>query len=158
MKKEFLRQSTCNQCLHGRPRGIDYQKSFCEKTGREGSVERACCCEKFERRLNSSSSILSPQGFKYRSKQIEDYRTRRQWEDAGYKVRDGEVGYEMHASMMSGKTFLYYLPEQVERMNDTEEICATCGIRQGRFCEVAGDYVSSSHRCSEWISKELAIL
>lgn len=149
----FLRRSTCNQCSHGRPVGGDYKIAYCEKTKRKGWASRACYCQKFERRFQTSSNQVSDLGFKYRSKQVEDYRTRRQWEEIGYIVKEGEKGHEMHASMMSNKTFVYYLPEEVEPMTGKEECCATCDIREGRFCVVAGDYVSSSHHCSEWSPK-----
>lgn len=154
MDKEFLRQSTCNQCIHGTAKGINYKKSHCEITKREGNAERACYCAKFVSRLDGSSSLVSPQGFPYRSRQIEDYRTRRQWEEAGYKVKIGEEGHKMHSSMNSSKTFVYYLPEEVESITvdplPAEKSCATCSLRNARYCEIAGSYVNLSHKCSEW--------
>ena len=82
-ERTFLRQSSCHQCLHGHPRGRDYSNAYCDKTKREGKASRACYCDNFDRRLKESSDAVSEMGFMYRSKRVEDYRTRRQWEDAG---------------------------------------------------------------------------
>ena len=149
-EEKIPRQSTCNQCKYGRPMGVDYHRVFCVKTNRAGAASRACYCDMFEHRLEGSSSELSPQGFKYRSKQIEDYRTQRQWADVGYKPKSDEKGHEMHASMLSTKTYTYYLPDEVEPMTGEEKCCATCRIREGSFCVVAGEHISLSSRCSEW--------
>ena len=155
MNEDFLRQSTCNQCSHGRPVGIDYRITYCEKTKRKGKASRACYCEKFERRLKESCDRVSDLGFKYRSKQVEDYRTRRQWEDAGYKVKDGIQGHEMHAVSGSSKTFIYFLPDEVEPMKfgvNVDPCCATCSLREGLFCPMMGDYLKKlDKRSSEWI-------
>lgn len=113
----FLRQTTCNQCLHGMAKGVNYNRTYCRKTKREGNATRACYCEKFESRLKRSGEEVSAQGFKYRSKQVEDYRTKRQWEDVGYRVKEGVKGHEMHPSMLSSKTYIYFLPEEVEKSN-----------------------------------------
>lgn len=157
MGEKFLRQSTCNQCSHGRAAPFDYGTAYCKKTGRKGKASRACYCEMFERRLKESSDEVSDLGFKYRSKQVEDYRTRRQWEDAGYQVKDGIQGHEMHARMGDRKTFVYFLPDEVEpaKLNEGGEVepcCANCELREGRFCPIMGDYLKSlDKRCGEWI-------
>lgn len=55
-----------------------------------------------------------------RSKQIEDYRTKNQWRQAGYAVKKDATGTEMYAVILSaqndGKRFVYYLPEEVEKI------------------------------------------
>jgi hypothetical protein len=154
MGKTFLRQSTCNQCSYGQAIGGDYKIAYCKKTKRKGKASRACYCEKFEGRLKTSDNRVSDLGFMYRSKQVEDYRTRLQWEDAGYRVKDGIQGHEMHASMMSSKTYIYFLPDEVEPMEsgaNVEPCCANCSIREGRYCIVMGDYLKDlSKRCGEW--------
>lgn len=150
MEKEFLRQSTCNQCKHGHAVGVNYYRARCDITKREGNASRACYCKHFDSRLQCSSDAVSEQGFKYRSKQIEDYRTEKQWLDAGFVPKKESTGCEMHASMMSSKTYIYYLPEDVEPIKKKTKCCRTCSIREGKFCIVAGDYISLTHCCSEW--------
>ena len=63
---------------------------------------------------------MSELGFKFRSKQVEDYRTQRQWEDAGYRVKQGVEGHEMHPVRNTQKTFIYFLPEEVEPINEEQ--------------------------------------
>lgn len=76
--------------------------------------------------------------------------TENQWLDRGFFVKPGVEGYTMRSNMCGEKMFVYYLDTQVEPITNATQTCATCGLRQGRFCEVAGDYVSLKHRCSEW--------
>lgn len=81
-------------------------------------------------------------------------KTELQWLEEGFLVKPDATRYEMHASCMSKKTFIYYLDKDVEQITseNTPECCATCAIREGKYCAVAGDYVSSKYRCSEWMS------
>lgn len=76
--------------------------------------------------------------------------TKNQWLEKGYIVKEGMAGYEMHSNMMGKKLFTYFLDNQVEKIDDKEELCATCRIRENRFCVVMGDYVSMTGHCSEW--------
>lgn len=116
-----IRQSTCNQCKYGRSDGLDYHRSYCELSQKLGNAERACWCERWQARLHKSAPCVSEHGFKYRSKQTEDYRTMRQWGQSGYRVKEGMTGHEMHASVMSSRTYIYFLPDEVEYVDDDKE-------------------------------------
>lgn len=117
-----LRSQTCNHCSH------QYEKSDiqrygifttcrCGITGRKGSVNRGLYCLQFNNRIHESFTE-EYNGFKVRSKQIEDYRTKRQWLDAGYAIKADAVGTEMYAVLSAaennGKRYIYYLPNEVE--------------------------------------------
>lgn len=119
-----LRSVTCNRCSHQYEksdisRGI-FKKCRCDITGRKGSVNRGMYCMQFKDRMNASSST-EYNGYKVRSKQVEDYRTRRQWLDAGYYVKENAIGTEMYAVMSAaehnGRRYIYYLPNEVEKIN-----------------------------------------
>lgn len=118
-----LRSQTCNHCSR------EYEKSNivrglfttcrCGITGRKGSVNRGLYCLQFRNRMNESDTT-EHNGFKVRSKQVEDYRTKNQWLDAGYVVKDGVVGTEMYAVLSAaehnGRRYTYYLPNEVEKI------------------------------------------
>lgn len=118
-----LRSQTCNHCLRKYESGDIVHGLFttcrCGITGRKGSVNRGLYCLQFRNRM-SESDTTEYNGFKVRSKQVEDYRTRNQWFDAGYAVKDGAVGTEMYAVLLSaennGRRYKYYLPTEVERI------------------------------------------
>lgn len=76
--------------------------------------------------------------------------TENQWMERGFAVKDGKEGYTMRSNMSGSKLFVYFMDTQVEPISATTEVCATCSIRQGHFCDVAGEYVSMQHHCSEW--------
>lgn len=80
-------------------------------------------------------------------------KTENQWLEAGYLVKAGATGYEMHSNAMGKQLFTYYIDSEVEEITDSNapKNCMTCGIRTGRFCVFAGDYVSAKTCCSEWI-------
>lgn len=84
----------------------------------------------------------------------ERLKTENQWLEDGYIVKATAVPYDMHPSVLSKRTFTYYLDEDVEVIapENAPRNCLTCSIQKGRFCAVAGDYVSSKHCCSEWTS------
>lgn len=116
----ILRNLPCYHCVHcmgcdGMKRGV-FTKRKCELTNRWGSMNKAFYCTKFENR-RQESSVETVNGFRIRKDQIEDYRTANQWAENGYRVKAGEAGVEMYANRMAamnnGKTFRYYLPEQV---------------------------------------------
>ena len=119
-----LRIQTCNHCLHQiNPedigRGGIFQACGCEITKRTGSVNRGRYCTHFENRIRESWTE-KVNGFMVRSKQTEDYRTRNQWERAGFEPKQGVQGTEMYATRFAAenhsKTYIYYLPEEVEEI------------------------------------------
>ena len=118
-----IRSLTCNRCSHqyettGDSRDIAIT-CRCDITGRKGSVSRGMFCLQFEDRIKNSFDE-EVNGFKVRSKQVEDYRTRNQWERAGYAVKKGAIGTEMYAVLLAaennGRRYIYYLPEEVEKL------------------------------------------
>ena len=119
-----LRAQTCNHCSH------QYEKSNigrngifttcrCDITGRKGSVNRGLYCLQFNNRISESSSE-EYNGFRVRSKQVEDYRTKNQWLETGYVVKTDAVGTEMYAVLLAaennGRRYIYYLPDQVVKI------------------------------------------
>ena len=115
-----LRQLRCYQCTHcigskEMKRG-QFQKRLCDITNKWGNMEMAFYCTEFDNKREESSSY-EYNGYRVKKDQIEDYRTKNQWEDAGYKIREGASGVEMYATRMAamhnGKRFIYYLPEDV---------------------------------------------
>lgn len=128
MKKERngdgspIRSVTCNHCSHKydsetKPNGIP-TTCRCRITGRKGSVERGKYCLQFVNRLSETETQIEFNGFKVRSKQVEDYRTKNQWEKAGYRVKQNAIGTEMYPVMLAaqrnGRRYTYYLPNEVE--------------------------------------------
>lgn len=113
-RRSILRQSTCLRCIQGENAGTDWARAFCKKRRKVTNVYEACYCEEFLKRLDLSGDVYSDLGYKYRCRQNKDYRTKKQWEAAGYKIKEGMKGHKMHASSMSTKTYLYFLPEEVE--------------------------------------------
>lgn len=81
-------------------------------------------------------------------------KTEIQWIEEGFVVKSTSMVYEMHPSVMAKRTFKYYLDKDVEPItaDNNFKSCLTCGIRSGRFCEVAGDWVGLKNCCSEWTS------
>lgn len=78
------------------------------------------------------------------------FMTENQWLEQGYSIKKNEQGYEMHSNMMGKKLFTYYLDNQVEKISEDEEVCATCKLRSNRYCMVMNDYVKMNGHCSEW--------
>lgn len=121
--EEILRRLPCYHCVHCKEsKEMKYgrfTKRKCELTKRWASMNSSFTCTKFENK-SKSSSITMYNGFLVRKDQVEDYRTKTQWYESGYKVKEGSIGHEMYATRMgaynNGKRFLYYLPEQVEKM------------------------------------------
>lgn len=120
-----IRSQTCNHCIHqydcsGAGGNGIYKTSRCGITGRKGSVNRGLYCLQFKnRRRQSDTDKIN--GYMVRTRQIEDYRTKNQWFESGYEVKPDAVGTEMYASFMGaehkGKTFIYYLPDEVQKIN-----------------------------------------
>ena len=82
----------------------------------------------------------------------ERMKTQNQWLEEGFCIKEGATRYEMHPNCLSYKTFDYILDKDVEKLTEDNmpKCCRTCAISDGRFCAVAGDYVSATHYCSEW--------
>ena len=76
-------------------------------------------CLQFNNRISESSSE-EYNGFRVRSKQVEDYRTKNQWLETGYVVKTDAVGTEMYAVLLAaennGRRYIYYLPDQVVKI------------------------------------------
>jgi len=83
-------------------------------------------------------------------------KTENQWLEAGYILKKDATKYEMHPSALAKRLFTYYLDIDTEKVmrSNAPKNCMTCSIRRGRFCDVAGDYVSSKNGCSEWTFAE----
>ncbi len=103
-------------------RKMVFMKSLCGITGRWGSQKRAFWCLDFET-SNCSSDTSEYHGHRIRNRQIEDWRTESQWQEAGYHVKKGEQPTMMFKDFLSAEhnyengLFGYYLPEQVEKYN-----------------------------------------
>lgn len=81
------------------------------------------------------------------------FKTENQWLENGYQLVAGVVGIEMHPSAMSKRLYTYYIDSQVLHYSEFDkdsQICATCRMRENRYCPFAGEYVSMKHSCSEW--------
>lgn len=118
-EKEKLRTLTCFRCSHRGASDGTAKRCFCEVTKRWGDVVRGYYCAKFER-LEKSSCDLEFDGFPRRNLQLEDYRTARQWEEAGRGVNQDAKGRRMYANGSSSRTFVYYLPEETHECSDDD--------------------------------------
>ena len=100
--------------------GDKFSKSLCEITGKWGSMERAFFCLDFNNKTEKSD-ITEYHGYRIRNRQIEDWRTKNQWAEAGYYVKPEEQPTMMFKDFYSAENnlknglFGYYLPEQVEK-------------------------------------------
>ena len=63
---------------------------------------------------------MGDDGLPVKNRQPLDYRTRKQWEAEGLRIRAGETGRMMHASRMSLKVFEYFLIDQTEEIDNAE--------------------------------------
>lgn len=107
-----LRNNSCWQCVHcvkgdGDPVSGRHKKRLCDITGRWGSLQKGWYCLKYEYR--QLPNVTADDGIPVRNRLQEDYRTRKQWEEAGRKVKDTAEGVVMHANRHSTKTYLYFL-------------------------------------------------
>ena len=64
---------------------------------------------------------MGDDGIPIKNRQPLDYRTEKQWEDAGRKVIDQSAGVEMHPTRRSRKTCIYYLIENTKLINKEGE-------------------------------------
>lgn len=125
-----LRTVNCTRCEHckdwlTRLEGHKIDKRLCEITKRYGSVALGRYCKLFED-IRKTSNLTEYNGFLVRKYQVEDYRTRKQWEKAGYQLKSDAVGKEMYAQIgaalaNSQHRYIYYLPHEVEPFTDEEE-------------------------------------
>ena len=116
------RGHSCWSCQHcgesergsqGRPKRVK-----CEITKRMGKLSRGYYCQHFE--YMQRSGELGDDGIPIKNRQPLDYRTERQWESEGRRIREGETGVIMHSSRLSLKVYEYYLIEQTEVIDNGE--------------------------------------
>jgi len=122
--EEQLRTVKCYKCIHCKDekgmRKMSFTDSLCAISGRWGSQKRAYWCLDFEGH-SSGSDTTEYHGHRIRNRQVEDWRTKNQWEEAGYFVKFGEQPTLMFKDARSAEEnnerglYGYYLPEQVER-------------------------------------------
>lgn len=91
-------------------------------------MERAFFCEEYLDNNSWGSDTTEYHGYRIKNRQVEDWRTKNQWAEAGYYVKPGEQPTMMWKNFMSaennyqrGGLFGYYLPEQVAPMNNNNE-------------------------------------
>ena len=101
-------------------KGADtFTKSLCGVDATWGSMTRAFFCLDFEDG-SLQSDTTEYHGHRIKNRQVEDWRTRRQWEDAGFYVKPGEQPTMMFKNFLSAEKNLrsglcgYYLPDQVK--------------------------------------------
>lgn len=120
VSEKQLRHLQCWHCSHCM--ASNASKSQCELTGRWGNMERAFFCLDFDNK-RAVSNTTEFHGYKVKNRQIEDWRTKNQWLEAGYYVKKGEQPTMMFKDFLSAEhnykngLFGYYLPEQVEKYN-----------------------------------------
>lgn len=116
------RGHSCWSCKHcgvseigsqGKPKRVK-----CEITKRMGKLSRGYYCQHFEYRQRPKE--LGDDGIPIKNRQPLDYRTERQWESEGRRIREGETGVIMHSSRLSLKVYEYYLIEQTEVIDNGE--------------------------------------
>ena len=116
------RGHSCWSCQHcgesergsqGRPKRVK-----CEITKRMGKLSRGYYCQHFK--YMQRSGELGDDGIPIKNRQPLDYRTERQWESEGRRIREGETGVIMHSSRLSLKVYEYYLIEQTEVIDNGE--------------------------------------
>lgn len=118
-ERPILRSMTCWQCKHlkdvkGERVGFP-EKSLCDITRHWGLLQRGNYCEHFEYR--QWHNAVAEDGTPIKNRQGKDYRTERQWENVGRRIKPDAVGAEMYANRHNMTTkYKYYLIE------DTEEI------------------------------------
>ena len=95
-------------CITGR-----HKKRLCQITQRWGSLKNGQYCLRYEYR--QLSNIFADDGVPVRNRLPEDYRTRKQWEEVGRKVKSTAHGIVMHANRHSKRTYVYFLEEDTEK-------------------------------------------
>ena len=110
---------SCQHCgeaergSYGKPKRVK-----CEITKRIGKLSRGYNCQRFEYRQRLKD--LGEDGLPIKNRQPQDYRTERQWESVGRRIRAGETGVKMHSSRLSLKVYEYYLIDQTDVMDRAE--------------------------------------
>lgn len=128
MSDTQLRHLQCWHCTHcfetASHNGWDASnKSRCAKNNTWGSMDRAFFCEEYLGNNREGSDTTEYHGYRIKNRQVEDWRTKNQWAEAGYRVKPGEQPTMMWKNFLSAENnyqrsglFGYYLPEQVELM------------------------------------------
>lgn len=117
--RPFLRQESCWRCAYGYSGETDgpvpgkIERVRCDITHRMGSIWRALYCKHFTPRWKPEL-YYGADGIPIRNKTSLDYRTERQWNDAGRRLKNDAVGLDMHATIMGKITFRYYLVDETE--------------------------------------------
>lgn len=117
--RDILRGFTCWQCKNmgfteGKKQNSP-EKCQCLKTKRWGKLERGYYCKNFV--YKQWHNTTAPDGALIKNRQNEDYRTERQWELAGRKLKNNAVGVEMYASRHNMTTkYKYYLVDETEEI------------------------------------------
>lgn len=118
--KPFLRQESCWRCAYGHSGETEgkiaglIERVRCDITHRMGSIDRACYCDKFKPRF-AAELYYGEDGIPIRNRTSLDYRTERQWNEVGRRLKDDAVGLDMHSTVMGRKTFRYYLIDETEK-------------------------------------------
>ena len=121
-----IRHLQCWHCTHctdkdGMRGGDQFSKSLCGIDGTWGSMERSFFCLSFEDD-RPQSDTTEYFGHRIKNRQVEDWRTKNQWLDAGYAIKPGEQPTMMFKNFLSAERnlqnglFGYYLPDQVEKI------------------------------------------
>lgn len=115
----------CSSCKHGSQPRAGEKWFICPHTGKRTYVIDATNCEHYDPRISmhplDGISKSTYDGLPIRNTTLLDLRTRNQWMESGYWIKPGEVGWEMHPSALAKRTFIYYLPEQVEVFRQRKE-------------------------------------
>lgn len=115
--EQKLRNNSCWQCKHclkgdGDPVTGRHKRRLCDITKRWGKLDNGQYCLRYEYR--QLPNVVADDGIPVRNRLPEDYRTRKQWEDVGRRVKADAIGVEMHANRHSKKTYIYFLEEDTE--------------------------------------------
>lgn len=108
----------CFKCKHSTSERKN--EVFCDFYEEWKNIKESKDCNIFE--LSSHIDMDKRiNGLLIRNNQTDDYRTEKQWNKAGFRVKDGENGTKMYSSIKASKFSkdnysIYYLPEQVERI------------------------------------------
>lgn len=124
-----LRTISCSKCCHSTSErniknGINdvrYKESYCDICSDWVKMTTSYKCPYFND-MRISDEVRYFNGYCIRTERKEDFRTKKQWEKAGYIVKPNEKGQEMYSSYKAFKKdpnyrITYFLPEQVERRN-----------------------------------------
>lgn len=94
-------------------------------------------------------------GYPFKNKLPEEIKnrllTKNQWLEMALTPKAEAKAYKMYANRTGhSPLYDYYLDTDVEPLPNDAEVCATCEIRCGKFCDIAGEYINMTGHCSEW--------